>query len=93
MLSGSSLLLGIGLFLLGYVFGSLPNGLWLVKAFYKIDIRDYGSKNIGSTNVFRTVGAKPAACVLVLDILKGVIPFDAGCQIFKWRFRVLCIIL
>ena len=74
MLSGSSLLLGIGLFLLGYVFGSLPNGLWLVKAFYKIDIRDYGSKNIGSTNVFRTVGAKPAACVLILDILKGVIP-------------------
>jgi glycerol-3-phosphate acyltransferase PlsY len=65
---------GLGLFLLGYVFGSIPNGLWLVKAIYHMDIRDYGSGNIGATNVFRTVGPLPGLCVLVLDILKGVLP-------------------
>lgn len=62
------------LFLLGYLFGSFPNGLWLVKAAYGMDIRQYGSGNIGATNVFRTVGAVPGLCVLVLDILKGIVP-------------------
>ena len=66
-------LLGIGGFLLGYVFGSVPFGLWLVQAFHGIDIRNYGSGNIGTTNVFRTVGPKTAAAVLVGDMLKGIL--------------------
>lgn len=40
-------------FIVGHVFGSIPCGLWLVKAAHGIDIREYGSKNIGTTNVFR----------------------------------------
>ena len=47
-------------FVLGHVCGSVPSGLWLVQAFHGIDIRNYGSKNIGTTNVFRTVGPKTA---------------------------------
>ena len=66
-------LLGAGGFLLGYVFGSIPCGLWLVRAFHGIDIRDYGSGNIGTTNVFRTVGPKTAAAVLAGDMLKGIL--------------------
>ena len=66
-------LLGIGGFLLGYVFGSIPCGLWLVQAFHGIDIRNYGSGNIGTTNVFRTVGPKTAAVVLAGDMLKGIL--------------------
>lgn len=66
-------LLAAGGFLLGYVFGSIPCGLWLVQAFHGIDIRDYGSGNIGATNVFRTVGSKTAAAVLVGDMLKGIL--------------------
>ena len=65
-------MLVIGGFLLGYVFGSIPCGLWLVQAFHGIDIRNYGSGNIGTTNVFRTVGQKTAAAVLVGDMLKGI---------------------
>ena len=65
-------MLVIGGFLLGYVFGSIPCGLWLVQAFHGIDIRNYGSGNIGTTNVFRTVGQKTAAVVLVGDMLKGI---------------------
>ena len=67
-------LFSIGGFLLGYLFGSIPNGLWLVRAFHKIDIRQYGSGNIGATNVYRTVGAKTAAAVLLGDMLKGIVP-------------------
>ena len=66
-------LLGAGGFLLGYVFGSIPCGLWLVQAFHGIDIRNYGSGNIGTTNVFRTVGPKTAAAVLAGDMLKGIL--------------------
>lgn len=65
-------MLVIGGFLLGYVFGSIPCGLWLVQAFHGIDIRKYGSGNIGTTNVFRTVGSKTAAAVLAGDMLKGI---------------------
>ena len=67
-------LFSIGGFLLCYLFGSIPNGLWLVRAFHKIDIRQYGSGNIGATNVYRTVGAKTAAAVLLGDMLKGIVP-------------------
>ena len=61
-------------FIVGFVFGSIPCGLWIVKAFHHIDIREYGSKNIGTTNVFRTVGWKTAVWVLVFDMLKGILP-------------------
>ena len=58
--------------LIGYIFGSIPSGLVLVKMVCGIDIREHGSKNIGTTNVFRTVGARMASFVLIADMLKGV---------------------
>ena len=60
-------------FVLGHLCGSVPSGLWLVQALHGIDIRNYGSKNIGTTNVFRTVGPTTAVLVLVCDMLKGII--------------------
>lgn len=60
-------------FVLGHVCGSVPSGLWLVQAFHGIDIRNYGSKNIGTTNVFRIVGPKTAVLVLIADAFKGII--------------------
>lgn len=59
-------------FVLGHLCGSVPSGLWIVKALHGIDIRDYGSKNIGTTNVFRTVGPKTAVMVLLADAFKGI---------------------
>ena len=58
---------------IGHVCGSVPCGLWICKMIYGIDIRDYGSKNIGTTNVFRTVGWSAALAVLAGDILKGLL--------------------
>ena len=64
----------VGVILLGYVLGSLPFGLWLVRVFRGVDIRRYGSGNIGTTNVLRVAGPGVAALVLVADAGKGWLP-------------------
>lgn len=61
-----------------YVFGSIPFGLVIGKTWKAIDVRQYGSGNIGTSNVMRTVGRVPAAVVLVLDVLKGALPIWLG---------------
>ena len=57
----------------GFLCGSVPSGLWITRLMHGIDIREYGSKNIGTTNVFRTVGWGTALMVLVADMLKGMV--------------------
>jgi len=52
----------IGAFPTAYIFGKLLKG---------IDIREYGSGNVGATNVFRTVGKIPGILVFIIDVLKG----------------------
>ena len=59
--------------LIGYLLGSIPCGIIFVRAVCGIDIREYGSHNIGATNVFRTVGARMASFVLLGDIGKGML--------------------
>ncbi|WP_088808757.1 MULTISPECIES: glycerol-3-phosphate 1-O-acyltransferase PlsY [Listeria] len=58
---------------LAYLIGSIPSGLWIGKLFYKKDIREHGSGNLGATNSFRVLGLKPGIVVTVMDILKGTI--------------------
>lgn len=57
--------------ILAYLLGSVPNGLILCRAIWHIDIREHGSRNIGATNVYRTLGKGPGAVVFLLDFLKG----------------------
>lgn len=64
--------------LASYLIGSIPNGLIIGKSFCGIDIRNFGSKNIGATNAFRVLGPKPAALVLLADIAKGIIGVYLG---------------
>lgn len=58
---------------LGYLIGSIPNGLLIGKRLYNVDLRQFGSKNIGATNAFRTLGLWPALGVFLTDAAKGVI--------------------
>ncbi len=58
--------------LIGYIVGAVPVGLIVAKAIKRIDIREYGSGKIGTTNVLRTVGRPAAVLVLMLDIGKTV---------------------
>jgi len=59
------------LLFLAYLLGSIPSALWIGKLFYKTDIRQHGSGNLGGTNTFRTLGVKAGLIVTILDILKG----------------------
>ncbi len=56
-----------------YFVGSIPFGVLIGKA-RGIDIRQHGSKNIGATNVGRTLGARIGFLCFFLDVLKGAIP-------------------
>jgi len=60
--------------LLAYLMGSIPFGVVIGKLFYHVDVREHGSGNVGTTNVFRVLGKKAGAAVLVCDMLKGFIP-------------------
>ena len=62
------------LIVIAYILGSIPNALWIGKVFRVIDVREHGSKNTGSTNAARVLGAKLGILTLILDISKGAIP-------------------
>jgi len=59
--------------LFGYIFGCFSTGYFIGKL-YKVDIRKYGSGNVGMTNALRTLGPKAGAITLTGDLLKAVIP-------------------
>ena len=58
---------------MAYLLGSIPSGLWIGRKFFQIDIRQYGSGNLGATNSFRILGKKAGTIVLLMDLLKGSI--------------------
>ncbi len=57
-----------------YLIGSIPFGFVMAYLVKGIDIRKFGSGNIGATNVVRVVGKKWGILVFVLDFLKGFLP-------------------
>lgn len=56
--------------LIGYLLGSIPFALVIGKVFYKTDIRQHGSHNLGGGNAGRVLGKKAGLAVMTLDILK-----------------------
>jgi acyl phosphate:glycerol-3-phosphate acyltransferase len=66
-----------------YIVGSIPTAYIFGKMLKGIDIRKYGSGNVGATNVFRTVGKLPGIIVLVLDYIKGFIPVTLFPQVVR----------
>jgi len=59
--------------LISYLIGSIPTAYIFGRVLKGIDIRKFGSGNIGATNALRVLGKWPGITVLVLDILKGFI--------------------
>lgn len=58
---------------LTYLIAAIPFGLVLTKIFAKKDVREFGSGNIGATNVVRVAGKKIGLLTLILDGFKGAI--------------------
>jgi len=63
---------------LSYLCGSIPFGVIVGRLLRGVDVRKYGSGNIGFSNVLRVLGPGPAGIVLVGDALKGFLPVLAG---------------
>ncbi|MCX8127557.1 MAG: glycerol-3-phosphate 1-O-acyltransferase PlsY [Synergistetes bacterium] len=61
--------------IIGFLFGSFPTGYVYGKLASGIDIRKYGSGNIGMANVRRTLGKKAGVITLIGDLIKGAIPY------------------
>lgn len=57
--------------IVAYLVGSVPSSIWVGKWFFGIDVRDFGSKNAGATNTFRTIGKRAGFPVLFFDVFKG----------------------
>jgi glycerol-3-phosphate acyltransferase PlsY len=57
-----------------YLIGAIPTSYLVGKWFRGIDLREHGSRNLGATNLYRTLGWKYAIPVGVFDVLKGAVP-------------------
>ncbi|MDD6035577.1 MAG: glycerol-3-phosphate 1-O-acyltransferase PlsY [Lachnospiraceae bacterium] len=69
--------------LIGYGFGCISTG-YIVGKSQKVDIRKYGSGNVGTTNALRTLGKRAALITLLGDILKCAVPvLLVKCLIFN----------
>lgn len=63
----------LGIFLGGYLLGSVPFGIVISHMLGLGDLRSIGSGNIGATNVLRTGNKAAAFATLILDSAKGAI--------------------
>ncbi len=84
------------LILLAYLIGSIPTALIVSKRIFNIDIRDFGSGNMGATNTFRVLGHKYGTLVLLLDVMKGMLatglyvllPYYFSNELYRTNFMI-----
>ena len=77
--------------ILGYLLGSIPFALVIGKLFYKTDIRQYGSGNLGGTNAGRVLGKKAGISVIVLDVLTAGLASLVSEPAAIWTSLACCI--
>lgn len=66
-------MLSIILIISSYLYGSVPFALVIGKVFYKTDVRQHGSGNLGGTNTGRILGKKAGIACIILDASKAFI--------------------
>jgi len=64
-----------------YLIGSIPFG-FLIGKMRGVDVRTVGSKNIGATNVYRTVGHTWGFLAFFCDFAKGLVPTLVATKLF-----------
>ena len=73
--------------IIAYLLGAIPFGLIISRRVAHVDIREHGSGNVGATNVFRTLGARPGLITAILDMSKAALSvllavFIIGSEVF-----------
>lgn len=66
-------MISVILIIFAYLYGSIPFALVIGRLFYKTDVRNYGSGNLGGTNTGRVLGKKAGFAVIVLDASKALL--------------------
>jgi glycerol-3-phosphate acyltransferase PlsY len=79
-------------FLFAFLIGSIPFSFIVGKVTKHIDIRNYGSKNPGSGNVFHLISIRAGLLGLAGDLLKGVVAVYFPYIIYKFPAPVLTLI-
>jgi len=72
----------VGFLILTYLFGAFPTAYVIYKLKRGGDIREYGSGNVGGTNITRTIGVSNGVLTIIIDIIKGFLPILALYLIF-----------
>lgn len=67
---------------IGYVCGLLQSG-YLVGKLYRVDIRQAGSGNVGTTNALRVIGWKAGALTFLGDVAKCLIAMG----LVRWMYQ------
>ncbi|KAA8997714.1 glycerol-3-phosphate 1-O-acyltransferase PlsY [Affinibrenneria salicis] len=70
-----------GMIILAYLCGSISSAILVCRIAGLPDPREHGSGNPGATNVLRIGGKAAAACVLIFDMLKGMLPVWAAYEL------------
>lgn len=68
--------------LVSYLIGAIPTAYILGKLFKGIDLRQYGSGNVGATNAWRILGKGVGTATLLIDILKGLVAVTVIARFF-----------
>ncbi|MCK4694385.1 MAG: glycerol-3-phosphate 1-O-acyltransferase PlsY [Candidatus Cloacimonetes bacterium] len=69
--------------IIAYLLGSIPTSYLMGRILKKIDIRKFGSGNIGATNAFRVLGVKVGILTLIIDVAKGFFAIQLGKYILE----------
>lgn len=80
--------------LFAYLFGAIPSGFLIYYFAEGKDIRKFGSRSTGATNVLRLKGWKFAVPVLLFDLLKGFLPVFLSSILFEdLILQYICVFL
>ena len=67
--------------IISYLLGNISGGMIFGKLLFNKDIRDYGSKNAGTTNALRVFGIKAGALTFIIDVLKSLLACFIGMKL------------
>jgi glycerol-3-phosphate acyltransferase PlsY len=70
----TTILYALAFGLLGYLCGSLPFAIWIIRLVKGVDVRAAGSGHATTTNTIRKAGFGPGILVFLLDLTKGFLP-------------------